>query len=92
MRQQVQLRLIEEVNNQQTTINKQGDFDNDCDKQLVPREGNIGLRSSLIEYNSTNNETYQNHNAKKTRAQMVPRSETLAPVFKTLSSRSSQII
>ena len=86
MRQKVQLKLIEEVNNTNTNNRKRDSYDNDCDRQLVPREGNIGLRSSLIDYNGSNSSGESNmvYATKKTRAQMVPRTETLAPVFKTL--------
>ena len=88
MRNHVQLKLIEEVNNQKTIPKKKNnDLDNDSDSQLVPREGTIGVRTSLIDYNSSNSNSESNHvyATKKTRAQMVPKSETLAPVFKTLS-------
>ena len=86
MRHHVQLKLIEEVNNQKTT-NKNTDLDNDDDTQLVPREGNIGVRSSLIDYNNQFKNTESRAINKKTRAQMVPKSETLAPVFKNKSNR-----
>jgi len=89
MRQQVALKLIEEVNNKKSINKKQ--FDNDSDKQLVPREGNIGVRSSLIDYNNSNSSSSESshiYQSKKTRAQMVPKSETLAPVFKTLSHKN----
>lgn len=69
MRQQVQLKLIEEVNNQKS-INKK-DYDNDSDTQLVPREGNIGVRSSLIDYNNSNSSSSDSshiYTTKKTRA------------------------
>lgn len=86
MRQNVQLKLIEEVNNPNTNNKRRIVNDNDDDKQLVPREGNIGVRSSLIDYNGSNSSGESNHvyPTKKTRAQMVPRTETLAPVFKSL--------
>lgn len=88
MRNHVQLKLIEEVNNQKISTNKKiNDLDNDSETQLVPREGTIGVRTSLIDYNNSNTSSESSHvfATKKTRAQMVPKSETLAPVFKTLS-------
>lgn len=86
MRQNVQLKLIEEVNNPNTSNKKRNAYDNDEDKLAVPREGNIGVRSSLIDYNGSNSsgESNQVYATKKTRAQMVPRTEALAPVFKSL--------
>jgi len=48
------LRLIEEVNNQKQNNNyRESDRDADIDQQVIPREGNIGVRSSLIDYNNS---------------------------------------
>ena len=79
------MRLIEEVNNQKSNNNSR-DLDNDSDSQVIPREGNIGVRSSLIDYNNSNgqcSEMIQSSGAliKKTRAQAVPMAQKLTHVF-----------
>lgn len=70
------MQLIMEVNHQKL-VNCPNDFDRDDDQQVIPQEGNIGVRSSLADYNSSRNgcpEMYQklSNGEKKTRAQAVP--------------------